>query len=318
MFAPSLVGPAACINDCLRKWQVDKTDVDLVASHGQSIYHAPATLHSQEKFGNATLQIGDGDHLAVATGIITISDMRQKNIAAGGEGAPLAVYADHLLFSKKGEDRVLLNIGGIANFTYLPGDSNMKILCTDVGPGNTMMDTYMQEQFPGKFYDEDGKEAASGIINEALLAALKADAFFDKPLPRSTGPELFNLAYLDAAKQRSKTENITVEDTLATLNRFTAETIASAMVSCIKHDQQVQVFTSGGGMHNPVLMQHLKTLLPGFTFNSSETQGVDPDAKEAILFALLANECVSGDVSTFAGMGAGIPAVSMGKISFPY
>ena len=142
---------AQMINTCLQKWNIKNTEVDLIASHGQTIYHAPQRLHQQQKFGNATLQIGDGDHIAVATGIITISDFRQKNIAAGGEGAPLAVYGDYLIFGKSGEDRVLLNIGGIANFTYLPGvNENEKILCSDIGPGNTLMDAYIQEQFPGE------------------------------------------------------------------------------------------------------------------------------------------------------------------------
>ncbi len=309
---------AAMINNCLQKWQVDKEMVDLIASHGQSIYHAPQSLHKQEIFGNATLQIGDSDHLAVATGIITISDFRQKNIAAGGEGAPLAVYADYILFSKKGEDRILLNIGGIANFTYLPGiDNTENVLCTDVGPGNTMMDTFMHQQFPGKFYDEDGAVAKAGIINETLLSALKENDFFNKRLPKSTGPELFNLEYLLAAKKKTNTENISAADTMATLNRFSAETIAAAIKNCTEHKQRIQIFTSGGGYHNPLLMQHLQELLPNCIFESSESQGVNPDAKEAILFALLANECVSGDPSTFANFGAAIPAVSMGKISFP-
>ncbi len=310
---------AAMINDCLQKWKVGKEMVDLIASHGQSIYHAPQSLHQQPGFGNATLQIGDGDHLAVATGIITLSDFRQKNIAAGGEGAPLAVYADHLLFSKKGEDRILLNIGGIANFTFLPGtNTNKNVLCTDVGPGNTMMDTYMQQQYPGKFYDKDAAIAKAGIVNEALLAALKDNDFFKKGLPKSTGPELFNLGYLSAAKKKSATVNIPAEDTMATLNRFSAETITEAIGTCLQEKESIPVFTSGGGYHNPLLMQHLQDLLPKCIFKSSGNHGVDPDAKEAILFALLANECISGNTSTFENLGSGIPAVSMGKISFPF
>lgn len=309
---------AGMINDCLEKWKVDKETVDLIASHGQTIYHAPKSLHGQNKFGNATLQIGDGDHLAVATGIITLSDFRQKHIAAGGEGAPLAVYADHLLFSKKGEDRILLNIGGIANFTYLPGTvNNENVLCTDVGPGNTMMDTFMQQQFPGQFYDKDAAVAKAGTINKSLLTALKENDFFKKDLPKSTGPELFNMAYLSAAKKKSGAENLSAEDTMATLNRFSAETIAEAIASSVQEKINIQVFTSGGGYHNPLLMQHLQELLPDCIFKSSDKNGIDPDAKEAILFALLANECVSGNALTFANFGAGIPAVSMGKISFP-
>ena len=163
---------ASIINQCLRKWGYDKSQIDLVASHGQTVYHAPKILHGREKFPNATLQIGDGDHIAVSTGIITISDFRQKHIAAGGEGAPLAVYGDYLLFSKKGENRIMLNIGGIANFTFLPGDPDAsKIFSTDVGPGNTIMDAFVQKHFPGKYFDEDAAIAKKGKPNAAALVA---------------------------------------------------------------------------------------------------------------------------------------------------
>jgi anhydro-N-acetylmuramic acid kinase len=164
---------AAIINETLKKWNIKKEVIDLIASHGQTIYHAPKSLHQQKKFGNATLQIGDGDHLAVDTGVITISDFRQKNIAAGAEGAPLAVYGDYLLFSKEGEERILLNIGGIANFTYLPADKNKETLCSDTGPGNTMMDAFVQRNFKGIYFDKDAAIAKKGIVNDQLLAVLK-------------------------------------------------------------------------------------------------------------------------------------------------
>lgn len=307
---------AGMINDCLQKWNIKNSEVDLIASHGQTIYHAPQRLHQQVKFGNATLQIGDGDHLAVATGIITISDFRQKNIAAGGEGAPLAVYGDHLLFSKKGEDRILLNIGGIANFTFLPGDDS-NILCTDVGPGNTMMDTYMQEQFPGNSFDKDSLVARSGTINESLLTALKENDFFRQSLPKTTGPELFNLNYLHEAKQASDTLSLSAQDTMATLNRFSADMIVAAIKDCIKDKNGIKIFGSGGGIHNPLLMQHLQDQLPGCIFQSTADTGVNPDAKEAVLFALLANECVCGNDSSAELTSHGILPVAMGKISFP-
>ena len=226
---------ASIINDLLKKWNIKNDDVDIIASHGQTIYHAPKILHAQNKFGNATLQIGDGDHIAVATGIITISDFRQKHIAAGGEGAPLAVYGDYLIFGKKGEDRILLNIGGIANFTFLPESRNAsKVFSTDVGPGNTMMDAYMQQQFPRKYYDENAVIAKQGKINEALLQALKENDFFNKDFPKTTGPELFNLTYLAVAKQQSNTNDINVFDTMATLNKFSADMIVTAMMQSMK------------------------------------------------------------------------------------
>jgi len=308
---------AEMINTCLHKWGIDKNNIDLIASHGQTIYHAPVSLHNLQNVGNATLQIGDGDHLAVATGIITISDFRQKNIAAGGEGAPLAVYGDYLLFSKKGEDRILLNIGGIANFTFLPGNDDGNIVCTDTGPGNTLMDAFIQEQFPGRFYDTDALIARTGVINDELLTALISDTFFSLDLPKTTGPELFNLSYLVNAKKKSNNIILSVADTLATLNKFTAVTIATAIKNYISNKTGIKIFISGGGIYNPLLLEHLNALLPECCFCSTLETGINPDAKEAILFALLANECVSGSLFTFENSTQGIIPVSMGKISFP-
>ena len=309
---------AKIINDCLQKWGYSKNDIDLVASHGQSIYHAPKFLHGKEKFPNATLQIGDGDHIAVNTGIITISDFRQKHIAAGGEGAPLAVYGDYFLFSKKGENRIMLNIGGIANFTFLPGDlDGTKIFCTDVGPGNTMMDAFVQKHFPGKYFDEGSSIAKKGKVNADLLKELKAHSFFAGDFPKTIGPELFNLSYLQNAIERSPSKSISKEDTMATLNRFSAETTADAIKSCIEKNESYSIYTSGGGMHNPLLMENIKSQLPGMKFYTTDVLHIAPDAKEAVLFALLANECVCGEKINVGKGRNKIPSVTMGKISFP-
>ena len=304
---------AKIINDLLQKWNISNADVDIIASHGQTIYHAPKTLHGIEGFGNATLQIGDGDHIAVETGITTISDFRQKNIAAGGEGAPLAVYGDFILFSKTGQDRILLNIGGIANFTYLPGDKNAEnIFCSDVGPGNTMMDAYVQQHFPGKYYDENASIALQGKVDDILLVNLKDNDFFLKPFPKTTGPELFNLTYLADAQQTSNTNQLSKYDVMATLNKFSADMIVAAVKEVCQNKNTV-VYSSGGGMHNPLLMQNIKMQLPEIEFKTTEELGINPDAKEAVLFAVLANEALCGG-ETFFGNGA--PAVSMGKVSF--
>jgi len=309
---------ANIINALLKKWDIKNESIDFIASHGQTIYHAPKNLHGQNKFGNATLQIGDGDHLAVATGIITISDFRQKHIAAGGEGAPLAVYGDYLIFSKAGEDRILLNIGGIANFTFLPGSTeNTAIFSTDTGPGNTIMDAYMQQQFVGKYFDADASIALQGQINADLLTALKENDFFANPFPKTTGPELFNLDYLLRAKVKSSAENISIEDTLATLNKFSADTITDALLKVTDKNNHYKIFSSGGGMHNPLLMQHLQKALPNFSFNTTAALQINPDAKEAVLFAILANECICGEGNYLQNNIKGMPAVSMGKISFP-
>lgn len=310
---------AAMINTFLTKHGIAKQEVDLIASHGQTIYHAPKALHQQEKFSNATLQIGDGDHMAVDTGIITISDFRQKHIAAGGEGAPLAVYGDYFIFSKKGEDRIMLNMGGIANFTFLPGsmDAN-KIFSTDTGPGNTMMDALVQQEIPGKYFDEDAALARQGTVHEALLHALKDHPFFEQDFPKTTGPELFNLAYLETAKQKAGIETISAADAMTTLNLFSAETIAEAVQKTMQGNSNFVLYASGGGMHNPLLMDRIKILLPGVPIKLTSELGINPDAKEAVLFAILANECITGGNIEFGKTLKGIPSVTMGKISFPW
>ena len=309
---------ASIINECLKKWGYSKNDIDLIASHGQTIYHAPKFLHGKEFFPNATLQIGDGDHLAVNTGIITVSDFRQKHIAAGGEGAPLAVYGDYLLFSKKGENRIMLNIGGIANFTFLPGDlDGSKIFSTDVGPGNTMMDAFIQKHFPGKYFDDGSAIAIKGEVNNDLLEQLKDHSFFAGDFPKTIGPELFNLTYLQNAMEKSKTILQTPKDIMATLNRFSADTIIEAIKRTVQKGESYSVYVSGGGMHNPLLMENIKSQLPKMKFYTTGDLHINPDAKEAVLFALLANECVCGKKINVGKGRNKIPAVTMGKISFP-
>jgi anhydro-N-acetylmuramic acid kinase len=311
------------VNTFLEKRGIQTEEIDVIASHGQTVFHSPKILHGLEKFPNSTLQIGDGDHLAVKTGIITISDFRQKHCAAGGEGAPLAVYGDYLIFSQRGENRILLNMGGIANFTYLAGslDAN-EVFATDTGPGNTMIDAYMKRYFNLPF-DEDAGIAKRGRVNQLLLKALKEDEFFGKPFPKTTGPELFNLEYLKKAQGKSNTGHLSDEDTLATLCRFSAETIADAIQKLIHtlpayatEPDSFKVYGSGGGVHNPLIMQFLNELLPDFEFHRTDELGISGDAKEAVLFATLANETLAGGRTDF-GSRKGVPGVSMGKISFP-
>lgn len=306
---------AGMVNDFLGDNGFLASSVDLLASHGQTVYHAPLHQHGDTAMGNGTLQIGDGDHLAVTTGIITISDFRQKHIAAGGEGAPLALYGDYLLFSKHGEDRIMLNMGGIANFTWLPASLDMaEVFSTDTGPGNTMLDAYARRHF-NVAYDADAAIAGRGFVSETLLAALCDDGFFAQDFPRTTGPEWFNLTYLSEAMRRCGTTDLAHEDVMATLTAFTAETIASA-IKRTGSGRGCRLFASGGGVHNPMLMQLLADKLPGYTIDTTGSLSVNPDAKEAVLFAILANECVAG--SPFAGSGnRSIPAVTMGKISLP-
>jgi len=303
---------AELILGALENWDVAPTTVDLIASHGQTIFHAPFSQHHTPPYGQATLQIGDADQIAVKTGIITLSDFRQKHIAAGGEGAPLAGYGDCLIFASETENRLLLNIGGIANFTYLPANGQAGSITTDVGPGNTLMDQYVQRMFPGKQYDTNGELAASGKVNDALLEVLKKNPFFDLGFPKTTGPEVFSLPYVDAAVQASGSASLDAGDVLATLSALSEYGIVESIKKCIPSNHDYEIFISGGGMHNINLLHAISSSL-GKEIRSTAQLDVDPDAKEAVLFALLANECVCGTESLAKDPGQ--PQISMGKIS---
>ncbi|MFB2119034.1 anhydro-N-acetylmuramic acid kinase [Parapedobacter sp. 2B3] len=305
------------VNEALRGWGVSPADVDLIASHGQTVFHAPQSLTGTTDYPNSTLQLGDGDHLAVTTGIITVSDFRQKHVAAGGEGAPLAAYGDYLLFTDTHETRVLLNIGGIANFTLLPAANGNGNPCfaTDVGPGNTLMNQYMLAHF-GVEMDRDAQVAAKGTVSEPLLEALCDHDFFALPFPKTTGPELFNLPYLERAQRASGTGSLRTHDVMATLVAFAASAIVASVQRAVQACRNPCVYISGGGLHNPLLVERITLGLTGIPVSSFEVLGLLPDAKEAALFALLANETVAGK-AVHATAIFDSPAVCMGKISFP-
>lgn len=301
---------AELVLQALGEWAIEPADIDFIASHGQTIYHAPKRLHGQEGYPNASLQIGDGDHIAVKTGILTISDFRQKQMAAGGEGAPLALYGDVLLGSKSGEDRILVNIGGISNLTFLPADGDMrKVLCSDIGPGNTLIDVFCRTYF-NRAFDEDSAIAFSGEVNEALLNSLLKHPFFGEKPPKTTGPELFNEEYVSKAQERSGTTHIAPKDVIATLSAFTAKAIADFTRAYLP--KGAKMFVSGGGAKNPFVMQYLEKRLYRTTIADTAVLGINPDAKEAILFALLGNEALSGEPLLIGDN----PSVLMGKFSF--
>lgn len=301
---------AEIVKNCLKKWEIGPEDVDCIASHGQTVYHAPKSLHGKMGYPNATLQIGDGDHIAVKTGILTISDFRQKHIAAGGEGAPLALYGDAILFSSQHENRFLLNIGGISNFTYLPS-SGTNGICTDCGPGNTLSDLAMKKYYNLPF-DRGGEVAQSGTVNQALLKEMLSHPFFSRQLPKTTGQELFNQQFIDLALLNSNTAGLKPEDLIATVAELTAHSIACSIKGVIEN-ASFSCYVSGGGCHNAYLMARLKEMLSPGELKMTQELGINPDAKEAVLFALLANETICGSI---INPGGG-PRVMMGKISLP-
>lgn len=304
------------ILEALQDWQINPSDVDCIASHGQTIYHAPRIQHGQEDMPNSTLQLGDGDHIAHKTGIITISDFRQKHTAAGGEGAPMVSFVDRVLYKDDSEERILLNIGGIANFTYLPANNGGQTITTDTGPGNTLIDAAAQKYLSQDF-DRDGEIARQGSVNKNLLQALKADPYFRKPLPKTTGPEVFNLEWVNKRLKRADIDNLSPKDLIATLTRLTAETIAKTIQDVLTENKHTAIYVSGGGMHNSFLMEWIQELLPQSEIKSFDTIGFNPDAKEAVLFAVLANEMLSGEGFPMNENMSNKKRVNFGKISFP-
>lgn len=345
------------IVEALKEWDVSASDVDCIASHGQTIYHYPA--RDQQRYSspiNSTLQIGDGDHIAVKTGILTISDFRQKHTAVGGEGAPLAGLVDEILFRDDEESRVLLNIGGIGNFTYLPcrGAIGNQSFTTDTGPGNTLIDKLTQHYFDQPF-DEDATLAKSGQIEEELLQQLLSDLWFDQKETKTTGPEYFSIDWLKKSARDIGIDSGTLppENLIRTVTELSAITIAESIhrhlvesnsdsesnringgesgdgsgsdgerdsdVKRKSENGSVAIYVSGGGVHNPLLMSRLSEHLPTHQIHNFNQLGVDPDAKEAVLFAVLANEMLAGEgfLMTRRTDEEQSVSVNFGKISFP-
>jgi anhydro-N-acetylmuramic acid kinase len=310
---------ADMVMESLQKWNVTSEQVDLIASHGQTIRHAPIRIHKKKNLPNATFQLGEADHLAVRTGIVTVSDLRQKHVAAGGEGAPLAVYGDQLLFQDPNEYRILLNIGGISNLTVLdPGKSSDELALTfDTGPGNTLMDLIVRQNFLGQSYDVNGELASKGNIIRGLLNKLKEHDYFVQTPPKTTGPELLSESFLSDAIKTSQTAIENPLDLLATLNQFTAETIVEAILHYVNPPTSFAIYVSGGGAHNDTLMRNIKALLPQASVNDFMQLGVHPDAKEALFFAALANELVCGRKIKVQNSKGELVETSLGKISLP-
>ena len=228
------------------------------------------------------------------------------------------MYGDYLIYSDAEENRILLNIGGIANLTWLPrGQDPAEVMSTDVGPGNTMMDALVQARYPGRRYDQDSALARRGRVSAALLEALQSNRFFDMPFPKTIGPELFNMNYLSAAQAASNTDDLSTEDLLATLCRFSADGVTEAIRRVAVGKSDVTVYASGGGIHNGLLIDNIRKALVHTDIHSTQKLGVDPDAKEAVVFAVLANECVAGNGIGLGAMASNDGTVTLGKLSFP-
>ena len=271
---------AQAVQELLAKAALMPDAVTVIGSHGQTIRHRPA--------GPApfTLQLGDPNVIAALTGIPVVADFRRKDMALGGQGAPLVPAFHEAVFRAAGRDRVVVNIGGIANLTVLPGDAAAPIAGFDTGPGNTLMDAWSRRVLSQPM-DRDGALAARGRVAPALLATLLADHYFKRTPPKSTGPEYFSSAWLDM--HLAGTGPVADADVQATLLALTAQTIAAALRQAAGTDAP-GVFVCGGGANNPALMAALRTQLPRATVDRTDALGVAAGWVEAMAFAWLARQ----------------------------
>ncbi len=272
---------------------IGRARVAVIGSHGQTVWHEP---------GRHTLQIGEPAEIAAATGVTTVADFRPADIAAGGQGAPLVPHFDRFLFGVR--PALTLNLGGIANVTVL----SKAPLGFDTGPGNCLIDAAMREAF-GKGFDRDGRVAAKGRVDGALLKRLE-HPWLRKPPPKSTGRELWSRAFL--LERAGPLLRRAPADVVATLTRFTALTVAGALARFVKSDVQ-EVIVSGGGVYNRTLMRDLEALVWPAALRPVSVYGIHPMAKEAAAFALLAAETLAGRAGNLSSVTGGRPAV-LGKI----
>jgi anhydro-N-acetylmuramic acid kinase len=271
---------------------VATADVDFVASHGLTLAHDGDAHH--------TLQIGDPFRIREATGRTVIADFRGADTAAGGTGAPLVPYVDALLLAHATEARVALNLGGIANLTVLqPGATADDVVAFDCGPANLPIDTYVELRTEGKLrFDRDGVLARAGTVDEALLANMLGDPYFARLPPKSTGREAFGAPFV--ARHRDALDRLPLADAVRTLTELTIRSVAVAIDGFVP--ATARTIVSGGGAHNAAILDGLRAALPG-AVESSAAHGIDPDAKEAIAFALLGYE-------TLRERPAGLPHVT--------
>lgn len=293
---------------------VSASRVSVIGFHGQTVFHGPQPAHSLGRPVRATLQIGDPAVLAERCGIAVVSNFRARDMAAGGEGAPLVPFVDWLLFADPQRGRVLLNIGGIANVTFLPaGCMNSEVIAFDTGPGNSLLDLLASHITAGKeSCDRDGALASAGKADHRLLAELMEHPFFSRTPPKSTGREEFGAVWLEELLQRQAP----TPDLMATLTEMTAAGIAGAIMKFWPgNNSPLEVIASGGGIHNPVLMRFLAGKLPAIRLTNTGEYGLSADFKEAIAFAVLADRTLRGLTGNLPSATGARRAVILGEIT---
>lgn len=303
------------VSECLAKATIGPETVRAIGVHGQTIRHLPKKVffHADLPPVGATFQLGSGPALAALTRIDVVSDFRSADIALGGEGAPLVPMFDARFLQSKEKDRITLNIGGIANITYLPR-WEQGILAFDTGPGNMILDVLADRYF-NVSYDKDGALASQGEIDEALLSRLLEHHYFSAPPPKSTGRELFGKEFLSAFVDAVESGKLPEADALRTATELTARSIADGIRSTHPQIETLEIIANGGGARNHFLMQRLSDLLPQAQIVTSDTYGIPAELKESLAFAYFAKACLDRDHIHLAQTTGASRQIILGSVS---
>jgi len=289
------------------------SQVTAIGSHGQTIRHRPGNTGPGNRF---TLQICDPSTLAALTGVTTVADFRRKDMALGGQGAPLVPAFHRHVFRHTSNNRAIVNIGGIANITFVPAHSSTEpVIGFDTGPGNCLMDGWIQRH-QGKPFDANGAWAATGKSHPALLSQLLAEPYLATLPPKSTGKEIFNLVWLDQILSHHTAE-IPAEDVQATLCCFTALSIAQGIAQLPPGSAVSELYLCGGGVHNAQLVSHLKEAMTNMSLQSTAALGLDPQHIEAAAFAWLAHQTLNHLPGSLASVTGAKRDAILGGIYFP-
>ncbi len=293
--------------------QTETPGIDLIGCHGQTVYHIPEETAYLGTTIRGTLQIGDPSYLAEEFGCPVVSDFRIRDMAAGGLGAPLVPYTEFLLYRSETEDVALQNIGGIGNVTLLPAGCRLdQVTAFDTGPGNMVMDALAAKITDGKLgYDDGGQLAAAGKVIPALLERMLQDPYLSRKPPKTTGREYYGKAYVESLLRSG---DYPLVDILATATRFTAESIALSLRRFAPR-MPARLVVGGGGSRNPTLLRFLREALPECRVQVQEDLGYDSDAKEAVAFAMLANEALFGICNNAPSATGASHGVVMGRIN---
>lgn len=313
---------AQSVASVVEKAGLTLADIDLIGSHGQTIWHAPEVCDKDGFPVIFTVQIGEGSVIAARTGVPTVSDFRVADMAVGGQGAPLVPFSEYLLYRRPGETILLQNIGGIGNMTVLPGDEGPEaVYAFDTGPGNMIIDAVVNTLTGGeKTYDAGGAMAAEGKVDGELLAMLQQDPYYALPLPKTTGRELFGVQYVEKILDYRRDHGLSDADLLATVTDLTAWSIVDAYARYVLPKRQAtELVVGGGGSYNATLLGFLRERFApyGVKVRTQEDLGWSSDAKEAVAFAIMADCCVREKPNVLPSVTGARAAAIMGKISLP-